>query len=83
MTSDLPPYGKQWAMQWKAAAPRLQAIRDQELRRLGNNGAGSSHHHVAEGHILYEKFPERHGMVIMQQWLLRRQVIELMKLAPT
>ncbi len=25
---------KAWAMQWKAAAPRLQEVRDQELRRL-------------------------------------------------
>ena len=30
----LPPFAKQWLAQWESAGPRLQAIRDRELREL-------------------------------------------------
>ncbi len=33
---ELPSFAAQWVEQWKQAAPRLQAIRDEELRRLGS-----------------------------------------------
>lgn len=65
--SNLPPFAKQWAQQWKRAAPALQAIRDQELRQLGGQPSG-----IAAGHRVYERYPERHGMVIMQRWLMRQ-----------
>jgi len=65
--SNLPPYAKQWAQQWKRAAPALQAIRDQELRQLGGSPSG-----IAAGHRVYDRTPERHGMVIMQRWLMRQ-----------
>ncbi len=26
--------------------------------------------------LVYEKYPERHGMVTMQKWFMRRQMIE-------
>jgi hypothetical protein len=71
--SNLPPYAKQWAQQWKRAAPALQAIRDQELRQLGDgprvsDGPGG----IAAGHRVYDRNPERHGMVIMQRWFMRQ-----------
>jgi hypothetical protein len=68
--SDLPPFAFEWARQWKEAAPRLQAIRDEELRRMGHGVKGHS-----SGYRIYDKYPERHGMVIMQQWLMRRYLI--------
>jgi hypothetical protein len=68
--TDLPPFASQWVQQWKDAAPRLQAIRDEELRRLGNgtNVPSSSYR-------IHDKYPERHGMVIMQQWFMRRYIL--------
>lgn len=65
--SNLPPFAKQWAQQWKQAGPALQAIRDQELRQLGGDSGG-----VAGGHRVYDRNPERHGMVIMQRWFMRQ-----------
>jgi len=69
--SDLPSFAKQWAQQWKRAAPALQAIRDQELRQLGGDSGGESGGIVA-GHRIYDRNPERHGMVIMQRWFMRQ-----------
>ncbi len=65
--SDLPPFAKQWAQQWKRAAPALQAIRDQELRQLDGDSGG-----IVAGHRIFDRNPERHGMVIMQRWFMRQ-----------
>ena len=75
MSSELPSFAAQWAQQWKDAAPRLQAIRDEELRRHGDQLQSTNHQSQNEGHRVYERYPERHGMVIMQQWLIRRQLL--------
>ena len=70
--TNLPPFAKQWAQQWKSAGPALQAIRDQELRQLdGERTSGN-----AVGHRVYDRYPERHGMVTMQKWFLRRALLE-------
>ena len=74
MPSDLPPFAAEWVQQWKDAAPRLQAIRDEELRRLGDEPGSSP-----PEHRVYERYPERHGMVIMQQWFMRRQMLDSMR----
>jgi len=64
---DLPSFAKQWAQQWKRATPALQAIRDQELRQLDGDSGG-----IAAGYRVYDRNPERHGMVIMQRWFMRQ-----------
>jgi len=69
--SNLPSFAKQWAQQWKRAAPALQAIRDQELRQLDGDSGGASGG-TASGHRVYDRNPERHGMVIMQRWFMRQ-----------
>lgn len=70
MPSNLPSFAAQWVQQWKDAGPRLQAIRDEELRRLGHDAKSSN-----ANHMVYDKYPERHGMVTMQKWFLRRQMM--------
>lgn len=70
--SELPEFAKQWAQQWKQAAPALQAIRDQELRQLGSGTSDSVAGTTVAGHFVYDKNPERHGMVIMQRWFMRQ-----------
>lgn len=67
MPDKLPIFAKQWAQQWKRAAPALQAIRDQELRQMGQGHGG-----IAAGHRIYDRNPECHGMVIMQRWFMRQ-----------
>ena len=57
---DLPPYAKQWALQWKQASAALQAIRDQELRQPEGGSSG-----VAASHLVYVRSPERRGLVEM------------------
>ena len=69
--SKLPSFAQQWVQQWKQAAPRLQAIRDEELRRLGRKSAKT-----IEGVRIYEKYPYEHGMVVMQRWFMRRQLLD-------
>ncbi len=68
--SDLPSFASQWVQQWKNATPLLQAIRDEELRRLEPEMKG-----VVVGQLIYDRYPERHGMVIMQKWFTRRHLI--------
>jgi len=70
MSSNLPSFAAQWVQRWKDAGPRLQAIRDEELRRLGHESKGSG-----TSQLIYDKYPERHGMVIMQKWFMRRQLL--------
>jgi len=74
--SNLPPFAKQWAQQWKRAAPALQAVRDAELRQLAGADALGSTTNVVAGHRVYDRYPQRHGMVTMQKWLMRRALIE-------
>ena len=69
--SELPSFAQQWVQQWKQAAPRLQAIRDEELRRLSCNSS-----HEIEGIRIYEEYPHRHGMVVMQRWFMRKQLLD-------
>lgn len=72
MTSELPTYARQWVQQWIEAAPRLQAIRDEELRRLDDpKGPG-----IPEAK-LYDNRPDLHGMVSMQRWLVRKHLLDL------
>lgn len=81
MSSELPPFAKEWAQQWKRAAPALQAIRDQELRQMDklsdidHDNTGDTRE-VVRGHRVYDRYPERHGMVIMQRWFMRLALLE-------
>jgi hypothetical protein len=65
-TPEPPSFAAEWVQQWKDAGPRLQAIRDEELRQLGNQPKTCS-----PGVLVYEKYPERYGMVVMQKWFTR------------
>ena len=78
--SPLPQFASQWIKQWKQAAPLLQAIRDEELRRLGDCDENTSTRSAALP-LIYQRYPERHGMVIMQKWFMRRHLLEQSKLA--
>ena len=69
--TELPSFAQQWVQQWKQAGPLLQAIRDEELRRLGNKSGK-----IIEGVRIYEKYPHEHGMVIMQRWFMRKQLLD-------
>jgi hypothetical protein len=62
MTND---QHKAWAMQWKAAAPRLQAVRDQELRDLQSP---STRPNTGK--------PEQNGLVIFQRWMMRKALLD-------
>jgi hypothetical protein len=64
---------KAWAMQWKAASPRLQEIRDQELRALNAMPRN-------EGSIrVKEENPDRNGLVIFQRWMMRFAILQQAK----
>lgn len=69
--SQIPPFAQQWVQQWKQAAPRLQAIRDEELRRLSGKSS-----QVVEWIRIYDEYPHRHGMVVMQRWFMRKQLLD-------
>jgi hypothetical protein len=73
--NQLPEFAALWIQQWKRSAPLLQSIRDEELRRLGEQHSTSDNRQVGMP-ILYDRYPERHGMVIMQRWFMRRHLIE-------
>lgn len=75
----LPDFAAEWIQQWKQAAPRLQAIRDEELRRFGQ-GPGSHVRQARVQPIVFDRYPERHGMVIMQQWFMRRHLLQQVNL---
>lgn len=75
MPSQLPDFADAWIQQWKDAAPRLQAIRDEELRRRGD-GSRTVGRGAVSGVVLFDRYPERHGMVQMQRWFMRRQLVE-------
>ena len=56
---------------WKEAGPVLQAIRDEELRQTSNKGI-----RPVRGIIVYERCPHRNGLVIMQAWFMRAQLLK-------
>jgi hypothetical protein len=64
---------KAWAMQWKAAAPRLQEIRDAELRSLNTMSQQQS------SAVVREENPERNGLVIFQRWMMRLAILQQAK----
>jgi hypothetical protein len=70
---NLPDFAQQWASQWKAAAPRLQAVRDAELRQLSAESTSESE---ASGPWVYDRYPERNGLVIMQRWFQRKMILD-------
>ena len=76
MSDELPPFASEWIKQWKSAAPRLQAIRDEELRRRGVGDAEVKGSRTVAGVRLWQRNPERHGMVTMQRWWMRRYLLE-------
>ena len=59
-----------WVAAWKSAGPNLQQIRDEELRQKGNKGV-----HLAGGVTVYETNPHLNGMVTMQAWFMRQQLL--------
>ncbi len=61
---------KTWIEAWRLAGPKLQQIRDEELRQMGNKGVGA-----VAGHTVYESCPHRNGMVTMQAWFQRFQIL--------
>lgn len=63
---------KQWAMAWKNAAPKLQAIRDEELRQSRTKGF----QYVDESTVVYDPAPHRNGLVKMQAWFMRFQLLQ-------
>jgi hypothetical protein len=79
MPSPLPDFASQWVKQWKEAAPRLQAIRDEELRRREESPGGVLRRDAVNP-LIWERYPERHGMVIMQQWLMRGHLLAMNRL---
>lgn len=75
MTKELPSFAGEWVQQWKEAAPRLQAIRDEELRRRGVGREEVKGKRLVAGTRLFQRNPDRHGMVIMQRWWMRRHLL--------
>jgi hypothetical protein len=73
--NQLPDFAALWIQQWKRSAPLLQSIRDEELRRLGEHHSASDKRQASLP-IVYDRYPERHGMVIMQRWFMRRHLMD-------
>jgi hypothetical protein len=71
---DLPEFAAEWAAQWKAAAPRLQAIRDEELRQLAQEPQAPVL--MESTPRAYDLYPERNGLVIMQRWFQRKMLLD-------
>ena len=61
---------KQFIAAWKSAGPKLAAIRDEELRQRSNKGV-----RMAGGVVVYEPNPHRNGLVTMQAWFTRFQIL--------
>jgi hypothetical protein len=71
-TSTLPTQQeKQWLATWKLASPKLEKIRDEELRQKSNKGF-----RLACGVTVYEANPHRNGMVTMQAWFMRLKLLD-------
>lgn len=69
---ELPEFARQWAKQWKDAGPRLQAIRDQELRQLSAAPAAGKPDLAL---LTYDRYPEQNGLVKMQRWFQRQAIL--------
>lgn len=63
-----------WAAAWKSAGPKLQAIRDEELRQRSGKGA-----RMAGGVRVFERNPHSNGMVTMQAWFTRFHLLNSIK----
>jgi hypothetical protein len=74
-----PDFAERWVQQWKEAGPRLQAIRDEELRRKHRDGRSKAPR--VAGHILYDRYPERHGLVVFQKWMMRHAMLTMRHLS--
>ncbi len=61
---------KTWIAAWKLAGPNLQEIQDEELRQRSNKGVRS-----VAGYTVFEPAPHLNGMVTMQAWLQRFQIL--------
>jgi len=61
---------KEWVDIWKRTGPKLQQIRDEELRQKSNKGM-----RIAGGVTVYESNPHLNGMVTMQAWFIRQQLL--------
>lgn len=59
-------------MQWKAATPRLQEIRDRELRQLDDQLA-------TKPTLPRPESPEQNGLVQFQRWMMRLALAEYSK----
>ena len=75
----LPDFTAEWIQQWKQAAPRLQAIRDEELRRRGQQ-TGNRLRQAKGQPLVLDRYPERHGMVTMQKWFMRLHLLQQVNL---
>lgn len=71
--SELPPFSQQWVEQWKAAAPRLKAIRDQELRDL--NAENREQNSSASPKMTHAE-ARNHGLAIQQSWFMRKRILD-------
>lgn len=60
------PNHKKWAMQWKAAGPALQKIRDEELKKLDEK-------RLLE---LADEDPWQNGLVLFQRWMIRKAILD-------
>lgn len=63
-----------WIAAWKSAAPKLQQIRDEELRQKSGKG-----NRLAAGVRVFEAHPHRNGMVTMQAWFTRKFLLDVMR----
>ncbi len=61
-------------MQWKAAGPALQKIRDEELKRLDEKrllGLGGE-----ESDKAIDEDPWQNGLVLFQRWMIRKAILD-------
>lgn len=73
-SKPLPDFASQWIQQWKQAAPRLQAIRDEELRQRDGRRRGRDSE-SSQVPVVFDRYPERNGLVVMQRWWMRRELL--------
>ena len=69
----LPAFAQQWMRQWESAGPKLQAIRERELRELDNRKLAASHRKLTHAEA------RGHGLAIQQAWFMRMRLLELEK----
>ncbi len=78
-----PPFAAEWAAQWRAAGPLLQAIRDQELRELSNERA------IEAAELAFVPPEQPHatnsaysGLIVQQAWFMRLRLLNAMRRSP-